>query len=134
MKYQFLEHTADIKFKAYGKTLSEVLENSVLAISNYLSRGSSIKPKKGKIIEVSGTDIESLFYNFIDELIYLLDVENFVVAKAKITIRGNNLRAELFGDSASNYKDLDHIKAATYAEMHVKKTKTGWEAQAVLDV
>ncbi|MBS3157335.1 archease [Candidatus Woesearchaeota archaeon] len=134
MKYRFLEHTADIKFQSAGKTLDEVFENAVLAVSNYLSRGSQIKPAKGKIISVSGTDMESLFYNFLDELIYLLDAENFVVAKAKVTIRGFNLHAELFGDKASNYKDLDHIKAATYAEMFIKKTKSGWKAQAVLDV
>lgn len=134
MKYRFLEHIGDIKFQAYGKTLNDVFENSVIAVSAYISRGKKVKSSKGKIIDVSGNDIESLFYNFLDELIYLIDAENFIAAKAKITVRGNNLHAELFGDSASNYKDLDQIKAATYAEMHVKKTASGWEAQAVLDV
>ena len=134
MKYKFLEHTGDIKFQAYGKTLNEVFENSVIAVSYYISRGKKIKSSKGKVIDVSGNDLESLFYNFLDELIYLIDADNFIVAKAKITARGNNLHAELFGDDASNYKDLDQIKAATYAEMYIKKTAAGWEAQAVLDV
>ncbi|MEK6843858.1 MAG: archease [Nanoarchaeota archaeon] len=134
MKYKFLEHTGDIKFQAYGKTLNEVFENSVIAVSTYISRGKKIKSSKGKVIDVSGTDIESLFYNFLDEIIYLFDAENFIAAKAKITIRGNNLHAEFFGDDASNYKDLDQIKAATYAEMYIKKKASGWEAQAVLDV
>lgn len=134
MKYKFLEHTGDIKFQAYGKTLNEVFENSVIAVSAYVSRGRKIKSSKGKVIDVSGNDLESLFYNFLDEIIYLFDAENFIVVKAKITVRGNNLHAELFGDATSNYKDLDQIKAATYAEMHVKKTASGWEAQAVLDV
>ena len=83
---------------------------------------------------MSGNDLESLFYKFLDELIYLLDAENFITAKAKVTLRGYNLHAEIFGDSASNYKNLDHIKAATYAEMYIKKTEDGFEAQAVLDV
>ncbi len=134
MKYKFLEHTADIKFKVYGKTLNEIFENAVLALSEYLSRGEKIKSKKGKVVDVSGSDLESLFYNFLDELIYLLDAENFIVAKAKVTLRGYNLHAELYGDNASNYKDLDQVKAATYAEMYIKKTQDGFEAQAVLDV
>ena len=134
MKYKFLKHTADIKFQSYGKTLNEIFENSVLAVSEYISRGAKIKSAKGRIIDVSGTDLESLFYNFLDELIYLLDAENFLATKAKVTIRGYNLHAELFGDKASNYKDLDAIKAATYAEMYIKKTGDTWEAQAVLDV
>lgn len=134
MKYRFLEHTADIKFQSYGRTLNEAFENAVLAVSEYISRGEKIKPKIGRILEVSGTDLESLFYNFLDELIYLLDAEDFVVAKANVTLRGYNLNAELFGDKVSNYKNLDHIKAATYAEMHIKRKGDSWEAQAVLDV
>ncbi len=134
MKYRFLEHTADIKFRVYGRTLNEIFENSVLAFSEYVSRGEKIKSSKGKIIDVSGNDLESLFYNFLDELIYLIDAENFITAKAKVTIRGYNLHAELFGDKASNYKYIDQIKSPTYSDMYLKKTKSGWEAQAVLDV
>lgn len=134
MKYKFLEHTGDIKFRVYGKTLNEIFENSVLAISDYISRGNKIKTAKGKIIDVSGIDYESLLYNFMDEIIYLLDAENFLAVKAKVTIRGYNLHAELFGDKATNYHNLDHIKSATYSEMYIKKTEDGFEAQAVLDV
>ena len=134
MKYKFLKHTADIKFQVYGKTLNEIFENAVLAVSEYISRGAKIKSAKGKVIEVAGTDIENLLYNFLDELIYLLDAENFIVVKSEVFIRGNNLRAELFGDDVSNYKGLDPIKAATYSEMYVKKTADGWEAQVVMDV
>jgi len=134
MKFKFLEHTADIKFQAYGKTLDEVFENSLLAVSEYISRGNKIKTTKGKIIDVVGIDHESLLYNFLDEILYLIDAESFIPAKAKITIRGFNLHAELYGDSTKNYKDLDHIKAATYAEMYIKKIDKGFEAQVVLDV
>ena len=135
IKYKFLEHTADIKFLVYGRTLAEIFENSVLAVLDYISRGQKIKTTKGKIIDVSGNDLESLFYNFLDELIYLIDAENFITVKAKVTIRGYNLHAELFGDNTKSYKDLDHIKAATYSEMYIKKLPDGnLEAQAVMDV
>lgn len=134
MKYKFIEHTADIKFKSYGKSLNEVFENAVLAIAEYISRGKEVKSAKKKLIKLKGTDINSLLYNFLDELIYLLDADFFITAKAKVSIKGLNLKAELFGDNASNYKNLDHIKAATYSEMHIKKTRSGWEAQAVMDV
>jgi len=131
--FKFLEHTADIKIRAQGKTINEVFENCALAISNFLSRGKPVKTKIKKKIKVEGTDNESLLYAFLDELIFLLDAENFVVAKASVKIKGGKLEAALTGDKARNY-DLDHIKAATYAEMYVKKTKSGFEAQFVMDV
>jgi SHS2 domain-containing protein len=136
-KFEFLEHTADIKFRARGKTLNEAFENSVLAMSNYLSGGEKIASKTEKTISLKGHDYESLLYNLLDELVFLLDSEGFVVSKSEIHISGFALKSKLYGDSAKEY-GLDHIKAATYAEMYVKKkhsnAKEYWEIQAVLDV
>lgn len=132
-KFVFLEHTSDIKFRVFGKSTDELFENSVLAFSNYLCGEKKINSKKGKVIEVNGTDTKSLFYNFFDELIYLVDVEHFIPARAEVLLRGNNLKAELYGDDSFNY-EIKQIKAATYAEMEIKKKDSGWEAQFVLDV
>ncbi len=131
--FEFLDHTADIKVKINGKTLNEIFENSVKAISQYISGNQKIESKKGKVIEVKGTDNESLLYNFIDEILYLIDAESFIPVKASVTMRGNNLKAELYGDSTKKY-NLDHIKAATYSEMTIKKVNDNWEAIFVLDV
>lgn len=132
-KFEHLDHTADIKFKVYAKSKEEIFANTVLAISDYLARGKKIKDVIKKKIKINGQDDESLLYAFIDELIYLLDAENFIVSKANIELKGNRLTAELLGDEAANYPGLDHIKAATYSEMHIKKEKN-WEAQFVVDI
>lgn len=131
--FEFLDHTADIKVRVHGRTLNEIFANSVKAISQYVSGDQKIESKKGKVMEVKGTDNESLLYNFIDEILYLIDAEYFIPVKAEITLRGNNLKAELYGDSTKKY-NLDHIKSATYAEMSIKKLKDTWEAIFVLDV
>ncbi|MEK6825676.1 MAG: archease [Nanoarchaeota archaeon] len=131
--FTFLEHTADIKIKITGSTLNEIFEHAVQAIAHYTNSGSPITSKKGKVIEVQGTDTQSLLANFIDELLYQIDAEHFVTAKASVLLRGNNLKAEIFGDDTKNYH-LTHIKAATYADMEITKKKSGWEAIVVLDV
>lgn len=135
-KFEFLEHTADIKFRVYGKTLAEIFENSCLAVSNFIAGGKKIDSRKKKSVSLisSSTDLNLLLYKFLDELIFFLDAENFIVTKAKVSIKNGHLKAVVYGDKASDYKDLDHIKAATYSEMYVKKTENGWEAQAVMDV
>lgn len=132
-KFEFLPHTADFKFKVSGTTLNEIFENTVLAISAYLSPDKRIISKKGKTIEVHEKNYESLFYKFMDEILFLIDSEGFIPAKASVTVRGFNLKAEVYGDDAKNY-NIKSIKAATYAEMFIKKTRSGFEAQAVLDV
>ncbi|HIG52260.1 TPA: archease [Candidatus Pacearchaeota archaeon] len=134
-KYEFFEHTADVKFKSYGGSLNEVFENCALAVSKIISRDGKIKSKKKKKIEIESDNNESLLYNFIDELLYLLDAEEFVVSKAVVKISKTKLKADIFGDDSQSYENLDHIKAATYSEMYIKEIKKGkWEAQAVVDV
>jgi SHS2 domain-containing protein len=133
-QFEFLEHEADIKIKVKGRTLQEIFENSALALTEYISEGEEIKNKKVKTLEVKGQDTESLFYNFIDELIYILDAENFIANKCSVFLRGNNLKADIYGDDTSNYTNLKHVKAATYSEMSIKKIKDSWEAIFVIDV
>mgnify|MGYP001172713301 CR=1 FL=1 len=133
-KFKFLPHTSEIKFKAWGKTLNEAFENSVLAFAEFVANENKLKASKGKVVTISGDDRESLLYNFLEELISLIDSEEFVVVKATVTLRGNNLLAEIYGDDASNYKGIQNVKAPTYSEMYVKQTSKGWEVQVVLDV
>ena len=63
MKFKFLSHTADIKFRAFGNSLKEVFENSALALFNAIYSGKIKEEQKFKI-KVQGHDLESLLYNF----------------------------------------------------------------------
>lgn len=134
MPHQFLPHTSEIKFQASGKTLDAAFEAAVEAFAEFVSNGNKVKSAKAKIIDVAGDDRESLLYNFIEELITLVDAEHFLAVKAKVTMRGNNLRAELFGDTTEKYDGLNHVKAPTFSEMFVRQDPKGWMLQAVIDV
>lgn len=134
-KFTFLSHTADIKFQAFGKTLEECFENSGLATANSIFDG-KVKNKKIKKIKVKGNNLISLLYNFLDEVIYLFDAENFLIGELKVKINKNVLKAELNGDDAKSYNKskMDHIKSVTYSEMFVEKVDAGFVCQVVLDV
>ena len=141
MKYKFLEHTADIKFIVHGKKLKDIFENSVLAISEFISKGAEIKNLTEKRFKISGRDYPELLYNFIDEVIYFVDAEDFIPQRAEVHLEEKKgkriiLKAILFGDRTGNYENLSHMKAATYSEMYIKENKEEkrWEAQAVIDV
>jgi len=134
-KFKFLEHTADIKFQAFGKNVEEVFENSALAFKEAVCGKMKIKEEKEKIIKVNGRDFESLMYLFLEKILYLLEAENFLISKIKeIEIKNFKLKAKIVGDSAKNYKFTDSVKAVTYNEMFIKKQKDKWISQVVLDV
>ena len=136
MKFKFFSHTADIKFRAYGKNLEEAFSNSVLAVSKILFKG-KIKEEKKFSLKVKGRDFESLLYNFLEEILFLIESENFIPSKVvslKIDKKNFSLSATLLGDSSQNYKIESHIKAVTYNEMSIKKIKDKWTLQVVLDI
>ena len=45
-KYKFLEHTADLKVQAFGKTLEEVFINSALAMKQAIAEDIKVKAQK----------------------------------------------------------------------------------------
>jgi SHS2 domain-containing protein len=135
MKYKFLKHTADVKFQVFGKSLKELFENSIEALLNSMT-SSKIKDEKSFKINVKGKDLEALLYAFLEEVLILIDSENFLVSRVEFEIDEKNFKisGKFFGDDISHYDIRTHIKSVTYSEMFVKKEKDNFIAQVVLDV
>jgi SHS2 domain-containing protein len=134
MSFTFLDHTADIKFRATGKTLANVFEQSALAMKEVIADKKYIKSSIKKKITISGEDTKDLLYQFLETILFFLDAESFIISKTKVTIKDLQLEATLWGDKTSDYQGLNHVKAPTFAEMYIKKVSSRWEAQVVLDV
>ena len=136
MKYKFLTHTADVKFRAFGKNIEEMFANSALAMFSSMYEG-KVKENRTSKIKAKGKDFESLLYNFLEELLVLFDSEQFFLSKVKslkIDKKNFKLEAEVVGDDSSKYTVHIDVKAITYNDMFVKKQKNNWVCQVVLDV
>ncbi len=135
--FEFLEHTADVMFRAYGYSLEKLFANAAKATFHAMYEG-KVKERIVKEISVEGTDMENLLYNFLEELLFLFDTENFFLARAEINIEKSEdkykLKAKVYGDDATHYKIALDVKAVTYHDMIVKETDDGWMCQVVLDV
>lgn len=138
-KYKFLPHTADVKFRAYGKNLEEAFSNAALALTAVITDPSKVDAKVKKIIEVSSEDEKALLYDFLEQFLILLDTDNFLLNSVKeLKIKkdkGLSLKAEIVGDTElEKYKTETSIKAVTYQEMEIKKEKGKVMVQVVLDI
>ena len=135
MKYEFFEHTADAKFRAYGKNLDECFKNAALAMFSIMVDSKKIDAKIKKKITIEGSDLKSLLYNFLEKLIYLLDVEFFVLKKvSSLKIKGNVLEAVIEGQKVPKNVELGcEVKAVTYNSMIIKN-KEPYMVQVVLDL
>ncbi|MBI2141686.1 archease [Candidatus Woesearchaeota archaeon] len=139
-QYEYLPHTADVKFRAYGKTLEEAFANAATAMFNVMVETKEVKPKVTKTIAAEGTDKESLLQSFLEQFIILLDTDNFFLSKLKnikINREGKkySLTAVAAGDEAKNYETVGpQVKACTYNSMLVKQEGKQWIVQVVVDI
>jgi SHS2 domain-containing protein len=138
-KYQFLEHTADAKFQAFGQSLEEAFKNAAYAMVSLMWDREKIERKIQKPFKVEGRDLEQLLVNFLEEILYLLDSQTFLLHSVeKIQIQriaeAYVLESLFLGDeSGDHYQLYGDVKAITYDEMEIH-TKNRFMVQVVVDV
>ena len=139
--YRFLEGlvTADLAFEATGKDLNQLFKNAALAMFSAQAKLSSITPKITKRIRLEHEDLEQLLFDFLNDIIYFKDAKQllFKTAKVKITKDKNyKLDAELKGETLNlkKHKLGNDLKAVTYHQFRVEKTKSGWKCVVVVDI
>ena len=138
-RYEILPHPADGKFRAYGRTLAEAFENAALATASLMWDWTTVQPRIAVSVRVSGQDREQLLVKFLNELVYLFETRDFVLAAAedvRIATRDGawTLEAVFRGDDlAAGYEVYGLVKAATYNEMEIAENG-GFVLQVVVDM
>jgi SHS2 domain-containing protein len=140
-QYEYLEHTADIKFQAYGKTLEEVFENAALAMFNVIINTEKVSGETAREIFLKSPDLESLLVDWLSELLYIFEVDEIVFRKFRVekikeeegeySITGQALGEKYYPES---HPFETEIKAVTYNQLEIWKTADGWKAQIVVDI
>jgi SHS2 domain-containing protein len=138
-KFVFLDHTADAKFRAFGKTLEEAFENSARALVSLMWDAARLKKVEKIAIHINGNDLKQLLLNYLEEILYLLNTQEFLLAEV-ISTRilsddsGFRLSTVFKGDRfKKDYKIFGEVKAVTYDEMKIEE-EDGWMVQVVVDL
>lgn len=127
-KYHFLDHTADAKFQAFGRTLEEAFSNAAMATASLMWDVESVERRVEHRVRVEGRDLEQLLVHFLQEIIYAFETRPFLlgfVEEMKIeTVNGDGYRLEAVfvgDDRPSKYTFHGEVKAITYNEMKIEQ-------------
>ncbi len=138
-RFKYLDHTADAKFEAYGNDLEEAFINSAHAMFSILIDTAEVKPAKEYRIKICAKRKESLLFDFLDELLFLLDTEGFLLSDIR-SLKIMEKQDELFlectavGDQYNHYEVKGNIKAITYNEMEIVESPRNVKITAVVDL
>jgi len=138
-RYRFLEHTADAKFQAFGKTLEDAFSNAALATASLMWDWETVEQNVEHRVAIEGKDLMQLLCSFLEEIIYLLDSRSFLLGfpeDVKIEKKESiyTLKAFFRGDNYSEkYKIHGDVKAITYNEMEIESNDR-FMVQVVVDM
>ena len=144
--YEYLDHTADIQLHGWGDTLEQALEQVTVAMFGYMTSIRRIKVNEeqseefGKNIVVTGHDLSSLVFAFLQEWLYIFHDSGFVARELSI----QPIDREQFGTCTSSGKGevVDwarhtqgtEIKAVTYSNLQVKESEDRWDIFVIVDI
>ena len=138
-QFEFFDVTADIGFYAYGNNLNEAFENSALALFNIISKTDTINPVNSKSFDLDSEDKVSLLYDFLEELLFLHEIEFMLFSQFRVNIKksdlGYHLKATIYGEEIDWNKHYrgDEVKAITFHKMDVFE-EDGVKLSAIVDL
>jgi len=133
-KYEILEHPADLKIRAFGKTKEELFLNMMIGMNENM-RPEIKKPeeKMKREIKIKSPDLSALLIDFLSEVLYSSQANTEIYNEAKIIkLTDTELEAEIFGQKVERFGE--DIKAVTYHDSEVKQVNDHWEVTVLFDI
>lgn len=134
--FEVLEHTADTGIIAYGSDLKQAFANAAVGLFSLMVDLDTVRESLEKQIEVNAPDMEGLLVEWLNELIFIFDVEYILFKRFEITELGaGHLKAQAFGEKVepTRHEIKLGVKAATYHMLHIEKDN-GYRVQVLFDV
>jgi SHS2 domain-containing protein len=127
LSFEYLEHTADIIVRAKGQDLKEAFEQAALGFYGVITNLEQITPTKEIKFTIESEDIQSLLYDFIDNLIFLLDTKYFISNSISITKLEKatneqyslNVKLNVEEFQIGKHEQKTEVKAMTYSFMKI---------------
>ena len=135
MSFEELRHTADVKMRVHADTTGALFSDACMALMQVIY-GNDRKPGITKKISLDAPDIESLLSDFLSEVLFITEVECFVIARAEVTIAGLHLEATLDGElfDPLRHNKGTEVKGISYSGLVIQKENGGYTLEILFDV
>ena len=134
------DHTADVGIRVTGSTLEALFAEAARAALRIAGCDPEAEPPvrpeppEWRFISIEAADVGMLLVRWIQEVLFLLDTEDFVCESFDIEFTGtDHLKSRVEGRVVASPR-IRELKGVTYHGLSVKETQDGWSAQVVFDV
>lgn len=135
-RWEHFDHESDIGVRGIGSTLDKAFVQAALALTAVITE-EEIKPGKRVDIFLEGSDLEFLFADWLNALIFEIATRSMLFSRFEVEIDAGRLRAQIWGEpiNVEKHQPAVEVKGATFTELSVEEMPGGgWMAQCVVDV
>ena len=135
--FEILEHTADIGFRARGRTLAQLFETSALALLSIALELEEVSASLEYPLAATGSDYESLLVNWLSEVLYWVDGRQLAFHHFRVDeISPTAVRGTGVGEPRDPVRHRTRliVKGVTYHQLKVVQIVDGWRSEVFLDI
>ncbi len=134
--WEHFPHDADVGVRGFGATPSQAFEQAALALTAVVTRA-RVEPLSAVGVKCEAPDLELLFVDWLNAIIYEMAVRRMLFARFEVTIADTGLEAKLWGEpvDVARHAPACEPKGATSTALRVAQAADGlWSAACVVDV
>ena len=131
-----MEHTADTGIIAYGTDMPEAFANAAYGMFSLMADLRQVREETSRYVEAEAGDRESLVVSWLNELLYIFDVERIIFRRFDVLeITNTRLKADAYGEKVdpSRHKLRGGVKAATYHTLKVAERRDRYSIRVIFD-
>ncbi len=132
MGFEEIAHTADWSVHVWAQDLPSLFVESARAMNALAGTVTVKSPRLKRTFEAEAPDAESLLVAFLSELVYYQEQENLAFDAFTLNVENGKLKIDMEGAQIASTDKA--IKAVTYHNLKIEKTKRGLETTIVFDV
>lgn len=130
--WQEIDHTADLALHVWADDVPDLFATAARGMFSLLTSLEALVLDRAVDVALTGLDVETLLVDWLNELLYLSEVEGMAFAEFDfIQMTPTALTATVRGGRISAY--LSYVKAATFHNLAVVRTLGGYETEIVFD-
>jgi len=128
------DHTSEIELDMRAGSLGDLLAEAGRALAEVQLTGADcVAGGPARSIHVSSPDREALLVDWLNELIFLADIDRWVAMDFSIDL-ANDTEVRARASGVTLEWALTRVKAATFHGLRVENVAGGLEARIILDV
>jgi tRNA nucleotidyltransferase (CCA-adding enzyme) len=136
-RWEHFPHDADMGVRGFGDTLEEAFEQGALALTGVITNLSWVQADEEVSITCEAPDLELLFVDWLNALIYEMDTRDLLFSRFEVHIEGERLIGKAWGEAVERerHQPAVEVKGATFTDLKVGQDAQGrWFAQCIVDV